>query len=592
MSILASLVRAYDRMGDSVPAYGFSTEKIGFLVSLSDDGTPAGAPIDLREGEGKKKTPRAMAAPQPAKRTSGVSPNFLWDKTSYALGVTAGEGRRTKEEHAKFCEFHEGLLKDSADSGLRAFLLFLRTWTPEDFERLGWPEEMKDQNIVFTLESDRRYDVRIHDRPAARDIWAAKSAGGDRIAAACLVTGTKAPVARLHPAIKGVWGAQSSGASLVSFNLDAFTSYGHEQGENAPISEAAAFAYTTALNRFLERGSANRIQIGDASTIFWADATNAEAAKEAEDIFSALLNTVDESSEAKKVRAILESVRMGRAPADFTPDLPDKVRFHVLGLAPNAARLSVRFYIEDDFGSHRREFPRPCRPTADRAAAQRLRIRPLALLVETASMGKSENVPPNLAGEFLRAILTGMPYPRNLLAVLLMRLRTDKDVNALRVSLLKAILLRNHSHPPTNSPMEVSVSLNPQNNDPGYLLGRLFASYEYAQTQALGGKVNATIRDQYYGTASATPRAVFPTLQRKLNHHLSRLRKDRPGLAVNLDRSIGEIFELADADKLFVPTLTAQRQALFAVGYYHQRNSFYRSKEAPKDDATVTNSQE
>ena len=208
------------------------------------------------------------------------------------------------------------------------------------------------------------------------------------------------------------------------------------------------------------------------------------------------------------------------------------------------------------------------------------------------SRGKSENVPPNLAGEFLRAILTGMPYPRNLLAVLLMRLRTDKDVNALRVSLLKAILLRNHSHPQTNSPTEVSVSLNPQNNDPGYLLGRLFASYEYAQTQALGGKVNATIRDQYYGTASATPRAVFPTLQRKLNHHLSRLRKDRPGLAVNLDRSIGEIFELADADKLFVPTLTAQRQALFAVGYYHQRNSFYRSKEAPKDDATVTNSQE
>ena len=124
-------------------------------------------------------------------------------------------------------------------------------------------------------------------------------------------------MARLHPAIKGVWGAQSSGASLVSFNLDAFTSYGHEQGENAPISEAAAFAYTTALNRFLERGSANRIQIGDASTVFWADATNAEAAKEAEDIFSALLNTVDENSEAKKVSAILESVRMGRAPGGF-----------------------------------------------------------------------------------------------------------------------------------------------------------------------------------------------------------------------------------------------------------------------------------
>ena len=178
---------------------------------------------------------------------------------------------------------------------------------------------MKDQNIVFALESERLRNICIHDRPAARALWARLRAEGDKSEAACLVTGERGPIARLHPAIKGVWGAQTSGASIVSFNLDAFTSYGHEQGDNAPVSEAAAFAYTTALNRFLERGSGHRVQIGDASTVFWADASDAKAAEEAEGVFAALLgaDAVDESVEAKKVGAILQAVREGRPIADF-----------------------------------------------------------------------------------------------------------------------------------------------------------------------------------------------------------------------------------------------------------------------------------
>ena len=282
--------------------------------------------------------------------------------------------------------------------------------------------------------------------------------------------------------------------------------------------------------------------------------------------------------EARKVGAILKAVRDRRPAADFKPELPQGVRFFVLALAPNAARLSVRFYIEDDFGTIAERFL---------AHAERMRIEPpprddrpsiWRLLIETAVQRKSENIPPNLAGDWLRAILTGNPYPLTLLATVLMRLRADRDVNGLRVAMLKAVLIRNFS-------WEVPVSLDVENKDSGYLLGRLFAAYEYAQTQALGPNVNATIRDQYYGTASATPRSVFPLLQRKTTHHLSRLRKDKPRLAVHLDRCIGEIFELADPDSLFVPTLSAQRQAMFAVGYYHQRNEFYRRKEEPRADA-------
>ena len=581
MSVLASLVRAYERLPDA-PAFGHSMEKIGFLVSLNADGSPAGPPIDLREGEGERKTARAMLVPQPAKRTSAVAPNFLWDKTSYALGVTAGEGKRTAREHETFVDAHRKLLNGNNGEGFQALLRFLDSWSPDDFTRLGWPEEMKDQNAVFALESERLRNIRVHDRPAARALWARLCADGDKSEAACLVTGERGPIARLHPAIKGVWGAQTSGSSLVSFNLDAFTSYGHEQGENAPVSEAAAFAYTTALNRFLEKGRGHRIQIGDASTVFWADAAEAKAAEEAEGVFAALLGAdgADETLEAKKVGAILQGVREGRPVADFSPDLPQGVRFFVLGLAPNAARLSVRLYLEDDFGAIAERFL---------AHVARMRIEPppkderpsiWRLLIETAAQRKSENVPPNLAGEWLRAILTGAAYPLTLLSTLLMRLRADHDVNGLRVAVLKSLLIRNFA-------MEVPVSLDVENRDSGYLLGRLFAAYEYAQTQALGGAVNATIRDQYYGTASATPRAVFPLLQRKATHHLSRLRKDKPGLAVNLDRRIGEIFELADPESLFVPTLSAQRQALFAVGYYHQRNDFYRRKDVARGDAAT-----
>jgi CRISPR-associated protein Csd1 len=591
MTALVSLVRAYDRLFErgEAPAFGYSVEKIGFLIPLNDDGSVAGQPIDLREGEGKRRTPRALLVPQPAKRTSGIAPNFLWDKTSYCLGVTAAEGRRTAQEHAAFVARHKKALSESSDPGLLALRRFLEQWCPEDFDTLGWPTEMKDQNLVFALESERLGSggaIRcVHDRPAARVLWASLSAEADNTEAACLVTGEHGPVARLHPAIKGVWGAQSSGASLVSFNLDAFASYGHEQGENAPVSEAAAFAYTTALNHFLERGSAQRIQIGDASTVFWADGSDS-AAKEAEGVFAALLAAnIDETVDAKKVGAILKAVREGRPAADFKPDLPEGVRFYVLALAPNAARLSVRFYIEDDFAviaehflAHAESMWIEPPPRGDRPSIWRL-------LIETAVQRKSENIQPNLAGDWLRAILTGNPYPLTLLSTVLMRLRADRDVNGLRVAMVKAVLIRNFS-------WEVPVSLDLDNKNSGYLLGRLFAAYEYAQMQALGPSVNATIRDQYYGTASATPRSVFPLLQRKATHHLSRLRKDKPGLAVNLDRRIGEIFELADADSLFVATLSAQRQAMFAVGYYHQRNDFFRRKEEQRADASAPQEQD
>lgn len=575
MSALAALVRAYDRLAKrgEVPAYGYSQEKIGFLIALNGDGTPAGPPIDLRASEGRKRAPRLMAVPQPVKRTSGIAPNFLWDKTAYVLGVTAGEGKRTAQEHAAFLERHAGWLAGTDDQGLQALLRFIAWWRPERFDALGWPQEMKDQNVVFALESERLDGVCIHDREAARDLWARLSSEGERTEAVCLITGRRGPISRLHPAIKGVWGGQSSGGSIVSFNLDAFTSYGHEQGDNAPVSEAAAFAYTAALNHFLGRDSGHRIQIGDASTVFWAEAPDDMAAREAEDFFASFMGA-DEKAEARKIEAVLKSLREGRPVDLIVKDLPPGVRFYVLGLAPNAARLSQRFYLEDDFGVIAERYLRHL---------DRMRLDPppkeeapsmWRMLIETAPLRKAENIQPNLAGEWMRAILADTPYPLTLLSTLLMRMRADGEVNALRVAILKCVLIRNFGK---TFKGEVPVSLDKECREPGYLLGRLFATYEQIQTAALGRSVNATIKDKFFGAASSSPRKVFPVLDKGAAPHLSKIGKQRPGQKVVLDRLVAEIYELmAPGDDPFPAHLSDRQQGLFALGYYHQRNDFFR----------------
>lgn len=569
MSVLAALARAYDRLPHA-PPFGFSSEKVGFLISLHEDGSVAHV-IDLRLGEGKRKQPRLMLVPQPVKRTAGIAPNMFWDKTSYVLGVTAGEGRRTAEEHAAFVEHHVAMLREASDPGLLALRRFLEQWTAEQFVALTWPEEMKDQNVVFALERERLQNICLHDRAAAKALWARLALEGESAAQICLVSGDAGPVARLHPSIKGVWGAQSSGAALVSFNLDAFTSYGHEQGDNAPVSEAAAFAYTTALNRFLERDSGHRVQIGDASTVFWADAVDRSAAGDAEGLFGGFFDPKAEEAQASRALGIqLERLRRGEPLAEIAPALAAGVRFHILGLAPNAARLSIRFFYEDEFGVLARNY---------QAFVQDMWIEPpprepypplWKYLSELAVLGKRENVPPNLAGEWMRAILSGSRYPLTLLSGVLMRIRADGAINPLRAGMLKAVLKRNFNR-------EAPVAFDPDNTNRGYLLGRLFAAYEQAQTAALGSRINATIKDKYYGSASAQPRKVFALLESGSANHLSKVGKQSPGRRVNLEKLIGAIMDRMDpGGEPFPASLPAEDQAMFGLGYYHQRNEFFK----------------
>ena len=605
MSILASLERAYHQLAeeDKVPPIGYSDERISYCVVLNANGQPVGPPMDLRlrDHSGKNLVAQWISVPKRlGKRTSGVAPNFLWDKTAYSLGVKA-KARGAAKEFSAFKKDHLEELRETDDKGLIALRLFLEHWRPESFDELGWPEEMKDAFVVFRLEEERNF---IHDREAAHQLWLRireegrglyGSKGREKTQrkeglsdSVCLVTGNKAPIARLHTDIKGIRkisSADPSPDSIVSFNEEAFESYGHKKGGNSPISEKAVYAYIAALNHFL-RTNENKVQLGDATTVFWADGSDTETVAQCEAVFAFLVNDTNDADDAiseQAIKSILEKMARGRPMEESRPDLPQGVRFYVLGLAPNAARISIRFWLEHDFATlayhirwHYRDMRLDPPPRQEQPSVRRC----LLETVSTKVKNRYEHIPPQLAGEMLRAILTGRAYPQTLLATIIMRLRSDSDkaITDLRVALLKAVICRNRRTAGHLTKEDDLVSLDPKNTDPGYLLGRLFACFEHAQKQALGSKINATICDKYYGAASATPRSVFSILQRNAMNHLAKLRKGdnkSKRAEIKIDRAITQVYECSTPEKLFVATLTMERQAFFAIGYYHQKNAFF-----------------
>ena len=596
--ILQALVRHYQRLiergAGGIAPYGYSPEKISYEILLAPDGSVVQV-NDIRDTSGKKPLPRMLEVPQPPKRASNITPCFLWDKTSYVLGVS-GTSQRAEKEHDAFKALHNEALSGTDDAGLVALRDFLRMWSPDQFVEPLFRSDMLDANIVFRLDGEHRY---LHQREAAQSIRARLLQGdGDEDAAdnksavvTCLVSGEAGPVARLHPAIKGVNGAQSSGASIVSFNLDAFTSYGKSQGDNAPISERAAFAYTTVLNYLLRRGEHNRqrLQIGDTSVVFWAEAENPVAAQAAELTFADLLNPPPEdSNEASRIRQILEGVAKGRELADIDPRLAPGTRMYVLGLAPNASRLSIRYWQTDTLDVFTRRLSQHLQDLRIEPLPWRTLPSPYRLVLATVpnrdgAMPKVDDALNNLIGEMMRAILSGGLYPRSLLANTVMRFRSDGNLSGLRVALCKGVLARERRLGIRTSDEEIPVSLDKQSTQPGYLLGRLFAVLEHVQRSALGGQVNATIRDRYYGAASATPALIFPVLLRNTQNHFGKLRKERPGQAINLEKEIQEI--IGGLPDRFPRSLKIEDQGRFAIGYYHQSQSHFTKRGTADVDA-------
>ncbi len=577
--ILQALHGYYERMcadlDSGMPPYGMSMEDISFALVLDAEGKLQGID-DLRELEGKKLRPRKRLVPIPEKKGNGIKPNFLWDTTSYVLGKdNKGNQERTDHCHVAFIE-HVKSYCESSDSGLASVLKFLEHGE-KDISCFSNFEEVMGTNVVFRLDGERGF---VHERPAARKAWATcldqRESG---LLGQCLITGDRSkPIARLHPSIKGgrygVRDAQAV-ASIVSFNKSAFESYGKEQSINAPVSQEAAFCYVTALNYLLNPTNRQRIIIGDATIVFWA-----ERSSPAEDFLADLFDpdtaistpeTSIDHQTTTKIHDLLQAIRAGKRAVDFVPDMDESVRFYLLALAPNAARLSVRFWemstvggLLEKIGTHFKQLE--IIPQYDNEPE----FPPLwRLLCQTAPLGKSENISPVLAGGMAKAMLTGLSYPQSLLPAVLGRIRAEHAVTYFRAALIKAFLMRNKQ-------MEVPVSLDPARTDRPYLLGRLFAVLEKAQEDAVPG-ANATIKDRYLSSASANPGQVFHMLLKNASNHTAKLRKDseKKGRAIHYEAMVQDIMNFFDD---FPKTMSAEEQGLFMIGYYHQRKDFFTKK--------------
>lgn len=601
--ILQALNSYYDRVAaqqpEAIAEMGFSDEKISFAVILDRDGLIVDV-NDLRESDGRKARPRIMPVPASFKRP-GVTPRsfFLWDKTAFVFGVTKSDDDKPFElaikQHEAFKTLHLDRLREVDDEGLRALRNFVEIWSADRYAQLRYAEDMLDTNIVFRL--DGEYNC-IHERSRARELWQQLKAETIGDHAICLVTGRLGPIARIHPPIRGMSG-QTTGGSIVSFNQPAFTSFGFDQGENAPVSETAAFAYTTALNKLLQKGGRNRTEIADTTVIFWAEATDLSEAEAAECavrwLFAPSIEQRD-ASETKIIQDVMERVATGRPLDNADLRLSRGTRFYILGLvAPDPARLSIRFWEATTLGAIGKAFHQHWQDLHIDGLAWRQppalwqlasRMAPARRNAQGAIRYDTNQVPSNLVGEIMRAILAGRSYPRTILSNVLMRFRSDREVDGLRVALVKASIVREMRRGNPDLPEETYVSLNRDDPDPAYRLGRAFAILEKTQQAALDG-INATIRDRFYGSASATPAAVFPILIRNGMHHLAVLRKGRGARWVKkpaatghwLSSEMGDI--LNGLDESLPKSFNLEAQGRFAMGYFHQK--YARREDAPDD---------
>jgi CRISPR-associated protein Csd1 len=583
--ILQALVQLYERRrrdpdpGRRLPSSGLEDKDIPFVVELRADGQPVQL-RDTRSLDGKKLRAQSFLVPQGVKKTSGVAANLLWDTVEYTLCVSAkGDSPRLAEQAAAFRARAQSLAPHAdGDAGLAALLAFLAAPSLDALQAAPHWAEMLEANALVSFELQGDNGQLICQRPAVQAaILALAAAQSPGEQALCLVDGVLRPVARLHGSIKGVWGAQSSGANIVSFNLDSFNSYGKAQGQNAPVGEAAMFAYTTALNALLDRASRNRVQVGDASTVFWADAPHPF---DGDFTLADLFGEPDNPDKARDaVRALYAAAGSGNLPTEQAD-----TRFFVLGLSPNAARISIRFWLPQLRFAELA--PRLVQHFDDVRVERRFDIGPetpslFRLLTSIALQGKADNIPPRLAGEWMRAILEGRPLPATLLSLAVQRDRAStakerKEHPAfpyLRACVLKAWLNR-HARVNSSTSHIFKEALDMDNPAPAYRLGRLFATLERIQEQAQPG-INATIRDRYYGAASTTPVAVFTTLLRLKNAHLKKL---SDGFTAYFEKLIGEILAPLDPVHGFPRQLSLPEQGQFALGYYHQRQAFFTKK--------------
>jgi len=618
--ILQSLCQHYDVLADDersgISRQGYSKAKVSFALVISQEGVLTNI-IDLRT-DGKKPQPKMMEVPLQKSRANAITPYFVCDNAKYLFGVEKvkvdpkkkesidrshffsvleetekaliGISKRSLECFKQFRALHHLLLDKTDDPGVQSFLQFLDTWNPELTLKhpkiVEYKEDIFDSG-VFVIEVDGTF---LHKNPRVQLVWdemnSSQTPDEKSVVAPCLVSGRVEKIAKTHQKIKGVTNAQSAGASLISFNEDAFCSYGKEQSFNAPISESSMFKYTTVLNYLLDPVNRNRLLIGDTTTVFWADSHNDVC----EDLASFFFDPREEQPAGKEnllpparvadkkilqlVGDILAKVRTGQLlqERDLGID-PEKTNFFILGLSPNNARLAVRYWYQDSFGNF---ITRVARHHLDmeivRDDAGPHYISVYRLLKETIPQSSTDkSASPLLGGLLMRAILGNAPYPVQMYNAILCRVNVERSINYVRAGFIKAYLVRLARSGLTNIDKDlITVSLNEESVNVPYRLGRLFAVLEKVQSET-NKEMKSTINSKYFSSASTTPAVVFPVLLKLAQHHIA---KSDWGFKSN--QAIEDILMGIDEFPAF---LTLEEQGMFMIGYYHQRKAFFKKKE-------------
>lgn len=574
--ILQALVNHYENLAEQgkVDQEGWCKAKVSYALNLSIDGKILGI-LSLKQEEesGKKRVwvPRQIKVPEMVTRSSGVSANFLCDNSKYMLGIDKnGTNQRVLECFEAAKKRHLWLLRETLGDMAQAVKNFFETWNPEKAEecdeiREKWEEITDGGNLIFCM--GLKY---AQDDPCIQETWeAARNAlSEDEQTGICLVTGKEALISRIHKTIKGVPGAQSSGAALVSFNAPAFESYGKEQSYNAPVGRHAEFAYTTALNYLLNQRKYT-FQLGDSMIIFWAE--SAEEGYQAA-FFDSVAPKPDNQEE---IRGIFENLKMNRAVQIGNVTLNPEQQFYILALAPNAARLSVRFFYQNSFGnilknlSEHYERMSVVRPSWEDKEYMGIRD----MLFETVNQNSKDKSPvPNMAAFVLQAILSGARYPASLYTDILIRIRAEQGkVTGGKAGIIKAYLIRNMNWKEGGKYM----GLNEESRETSYVLGRLFSVLESIQMDANPG-IKATIRDRYFNSACATPASIFPVLIKLKNSHMKKLERENGGAKIYYEKLLTELMGKLDE---YPKRLSLEEQGKFILGYYHQVQRKYEKKE-------------
>lgn len=574
--ILQALVAYYNKLAarGEISKPGWAKAKISWAIELGDDGSVLGIlPLKVESPDGKKQIPREILLPAPVKKTSGERSNFLWENAEYLLGVqTKEDGGKTAKRFVTAKELHDSLLADVHTPVAEAIKAYFAACDPAAIASMlpdGCMDELrKGANLTFLYQN--RFPGEFPELCAA---WDAHY-GGEKIGEPFVdvVTGEVVVPEATHPSIKNVQDAQPSGAALVSFNAEAFESFGRKQNLNAPMGKETAFAYTSALNS-LTGDKDHRQHIGDMTVVYFAE----DAEPVYQDVMDLCFAGSDDRVTDAELHSILQNIAAGKQTDFAGKTLSPDDRFYLLGISPNASRLSVRCFWQSSFGD---VISRIKQHYDDIAIVTDNRSKwvdiPLwALLRETVNPNANDKTPaPQMAGDTLRAVLTGGRYPETLYRRTLLRIRAEHDITRGKAAIVKGYLLRNTKHRKDYAYIKEAstMALNETSNYTPYVLGRLFSTLEAVQSAANPG-INTTIKDKYFNSACATPAAVFPILLKLANSHLKKL---GGGLAVNYSKQIGAL--VARLETAFPKTLSLEEQGAFILGYYHQTQKRFEKK--------------